>query len=433
MGRSTEIVASRYVYGRDDGLAWQSFPFQAHAATWHIGAYDFHAAQAGLPSYAVDSGHPDLGYDAKLGGAEPWTPGQADAPAYLLGVATDSGAAATALATGWKTDWGNIAWAPGDPPGGAQPSVTEYFRARLGASVGVATTVPIVHATPAGFLAHATGRGDYDAVAAEILDVARPDVLVGGGHPGWSATWLDTGNLQDIRKSPWWTVVERAEGIAAGPVLAQAARDLPPGRGLLGLFGGTDGALETARPVNAPGHPTFERGVEDPASPEIVDAALTVLSRNPRGFFLMFEQGEVDWANHANDLPRAIGAVASLDSAVRAAIAWIERPGDGLDASNTLVIVTADHATGLPRFPSTGFLQPGEVPSRSEDDPSSWRYAGGTVGYLATSHANELVTVAAWGDRAGEVLEPFAGRERPGTRILENTSLFEAILRFAGL
>jgi hypothetical protein len=97
------------------------------------------------------------------------------------------------------------------------------------------------------------------------------------------------------------------------------------------------------------------------------------------------------------------------------------------------VIVTADHATGLPRFPSSDFLESREVPSRAEDEPSSLRYAGGTVGYLATPHANERVTVAAWGDRAGEVLEPFAGREQPGTQILENTSLFEAIFRFAGL
>jgi alkaline phosphatase len=293
--------------------------------------------------------------------------------------------------------------------------------------------VPIDHATPAGFLAHATGRGDYQAIASEILDGTRPDVLIGGGHPDWCATWLDAGNLEDIHASPWWTLVERKGGIAGGPALVQAARDLPPGRGLIGLFGGTDGAMETARPVDAPGSPGFERGIEDPATQEIVDAALTVLSRNPRGFFLMFEQGEIDWSNHANDLPRAIGAVASLDSAVRAAIAWLDRPGDAMDASNTVVIVTADHATGLPRFASTGFLVAGEVPTRSEDDPSFWRYSGGTVDYLATVHANELVTVAAWGDRACEALEPFVGRERPGTRILENTAIFEAVLRFSGL
>ena len=51
----------------------------------------------------------------------------------------------------------------------------------------------------------------------------------------------------------------------------------------------------------------------------------------------------IDWANHANDFRRLIGTMWDLDEAVRAAVAFIERPDDDITWANTLLIVTADH------------------------------------------------------------------------------------------
>ena len=69
-------------------------------------------------------------------------------------------------------------------------------------------------------------------------------------------------------------------------------------------------------------------------------AALLVLERAIDGFWLMVEAGDVDWANHANNLDNSIGAVFSGEEAFQVVMDWI----DENDAwSFTAVIVTSDH------------------------------------------------------------------------------------------
>src|SRR4030042_579946 len=80
--------------------------------------------------------------------------GRAAANPFPPGPATDSASAATALATGFKTDSGNIAWLPGDPAGGELPTITEEYRAKTGAGIGIISTVPVKHETPAAFVSH---------------------------------------------------------------------------------------------------------------------------------------------------------------------------------------------------------------------------------------------------------------------------------------
>jgi alkaline phosphatase len=54
----------------------------------------------------------------------------------------------------------------------------------------------------------------------------------------------------------------------------------------------------------------------------------------------MIESGDVDWANHANNLDNSIGATLSGDAAFRAVCQWAEQHDRWKD---TAVIVTADH------------------------------------------------------------------------------------------
>ncbi len=54
----------------------------------------------------------------------------------------------------------------------------------------------------------------------------------------------------------------------------------------------------------------------------------------------MVEAGDVDWANHANNIDSSIGAVLSGDAAVKVVFDWIESRNAWDDS---LVIVTADH------------------------------------------------------------------------------------------
>ena len=54
MGRSSEIIASRRLYGKDDGLAWADFPVQAWASTWDVSTYEAHAGPGSWNPALVD-------------------------------------------------------------------------------------------------------------------------------------------------------------------------------------------------------------------------------------------------------------------------------------------------------------------------------------------------------------------------------------------
>ena len=66
-------------------------------------------------------------------------------------------------------------------------------------------------------------------------------------------------------------------------------------------------------------HPSGDPGPgRIPPFTEATLAALKVLSQDPDGFFLMAEQGDIDWANHANDFQRMVGTTKDLHDGVQA-------------------------------------------------------------------------------------------------------------------
>jgi alkaline phosphatase len=118
------------------------------------------------------------------------------------------------------------------------------------------------------------------------------------------------------------------EAIAAGYTYVYTATDLAavdPGSTarLLGLFA--------------------DEGLPRPHAPslaEMTEMAIDILSRDPDGFFLMVEGGQIDWASHLNDAADVITDTLALDQAVAVAQSY------ALTATDTLIIVTADHETG---------------------------------------------------------------------------------------
>jgi alkaline phosphatase len=59
---------------------------------------------------------------------------------------------------------------------------------------------------------------------------------------------------------------------------------------------------------------------------------------------MMVESGDVDWANHNNNIDDSIGAVLAFDEAFLEIVQWIETEDAWEDS---LVIVTADHGHGF--------------------------------------------------------------------------------------
>lgn len=370
----------------------------------------------------------------------PYEPGQ-----YGRCRATDSAAAATALACGRKTDDGNIAWLPGDPREGRLETIAEHVRAAYGHAIGVVTTVQFSHATPAAFVSHNTDRNHYARIGEEIINVVQPEVVIGSGHPGSSGNYTFLGptrwskaNYNRLRDgSSGYTFVERAAGKDGGTALAAAAAAATR---LFGLFGGL-GDFEPPVPTDdGSGSFTFSvKAAENPSLAAAATAALTVLSKNAHGFFLMVEGGDIDHANHSNNYRVLLGAMHQFAEAVQAGEAFIENGGDAINWTNTLFIVTSDHGNSFMRFKATpvrGFLPRVDAHGCPNDGTITY---GGRRDYSATgfsSHTNEPVSLYAKGAGAA-LFEEYMGVQPKswygdaGSRIVDNTQVYEVMKRAA--
>lgn len=324
------------------------------------------------------------GYNAQKAGANPWTPG--DDPFYIISKSADaenrprehavpdSAATATALCSGMKTYNASINI---DATGQQGPTVAREAQAR-GQAVGVVTSVPISHATPACAYANNVHRNDYQDLSRDLLgrpSIAHPrtplpgvDVLLGGGFgderkldkgqgtnfvPG--NAWITADDLHaiDVAHGGRYQVALRQKDVPGRERLLAAARTAADcGQRLFGLYGvpATKGNLPIAT-ANGDFYPTIgakskeyrytpEELRENPTLADMTAAALLVLERNPRGFWLMVEAGDVDWANHDNNLDASIGAVNCGDAAVKVITDWVECHSNWQES---LMIVTADH------------------------------------------------------------------------------------------
>lgn len=77
-----------------------------------------------------------------------------------------------------------------------------------------------------------------------------------------------------------------------------------------------------------------------PTIMENVAAALEVLGKDDDGFFLMYEQGDIDWAAHGDHMDDMLGTMLDIDDSVRYIMDWIEDNGGW---EKNALYVTADH------------------------------------------------------------------------------------------
>ncbi len=479
-----ERAYNQYATGSyDSGLAHWNFPYKGSCSTWDVTTYNRYAFTAGAATIANSGFDPQdmtsfnavLGYDPAQGGKLPFPQDMTAAVNSKAALnyygtklklsasdggaipATDSASAATALAAGLKTDDGNIAWRTGDPENGRLKTIAEMYRTQKNAAIGVVSTVPFSHATPAAFVSHNKSRNNYKAIAQEIVNSVRPEVVIGGGHPAFNDAeglsgknayqYIDAPEYANLKNSSEYVFAERMSGVDGGTtLLAKADEAVKSGKKLFGLFGGIGGSFEY-HAVSDDGTSAIAKGTaENPTLDQVSTAALNVLSRNKNGFFLMIEQGDIDWSNHGNDYKALIGGMWDLDKAVRAVEAFIDKPDDGIDWNNTLVIVTSDHANSFMRIDTSKKMAKGKLPQQSKvsDSTSSGGYASNVSFYYPgaeitygfdgkglNSHINEPVTVYARGayKRFGDM----EGKWYPGTKLLDNTHIFKVMFDSLGL
>lgn len=345
---------------------------------------------------------------------------------WVASGATDSAAAATALGTGVKTNNGVLGF---DPAGDRLLTVGEQALS-VGKKVGLVTSVPFNHATPAGFIAHNTSRNDYHGLAAEMID-SGVDVLIGGGHPNYTdantarsshfgpGSWISQADFERVSsgQTPFTFVDSRTqfEQIAAGENVPDK------------LFG-LARVAETFQ-YNRPGLENKDvLPHTDPANTDVpsletaADAALNVLAQDEDGFFLMVEGGAVDWAGHANQTTRVIEEQVDFNASVEAVSDWVETHSNW---DETLVIVTADHETGYLAGVGAG-AEKGWTPmtgAAGELPQVTWHSGG---------HTNSLVPFYAKGAGA-EVLEARADKwDSVRGAYLDNTDVGETVFDLLG-
>ncbi|MBZ4192569.1 alkaline phosphatase [Niabella beijingensis] len=204
--------------------------------------------------------------------------------------------------------------------------ILQKFKA-TGKAVGCVTTVPIGHATPAGFCVNNGSRGDMDEIAVQYLDL-KFDVMLGGGADNFRAdTRKDKTDLLQQYRQKGYTVVTDRNGL-----LQQAVTGAP----LLGVF--YDGGLPYALDRE---HDTALQQ-QTPTLAEMTKKAIEKLKRNPNGFVMQVEGGKVDWGAHSNDAAAMLYDQIAFDEAIKVAIDFAAADGQ------TLVIMTTDHGNANP-------------------------------------------------------------------------------------
>lgn len=376
--------------------------------------------------------------------------------------ATDSASSGSAMATGKKTDKGNISWLPADPENGQIKTISELFREQKGAAIGVVSSVQFSHATPASFVSHNVNRGNYSEIATEILTQVKPDVVIGSGHPDCGKIkYVGSQEIYDAMKNgtnPDYVFAEHADGVDGNDSILAAAdtvvANIEAGTGktkLFGLYGAK--TPQTTVYKNGYGEPAgteydtvhmhppqpktdgsgeFERvETKNPTLAAATHAALKVLSKDEDGFFLMVEGGDIDWANHANDYEWMLGAWYNFDMACKKAVEFIDQEGDDITWENTMLIISTDHGNNFMRLKK--YYGKGEIPPITERQLCRSNKPE-TVGikFSSNDHTNELVTLYAKGGNT-DLLKNYEGSWHKGTRILDNTHIFFAMAKWLGI
>jgi alkaline phosphatase len=370
-----------------------------------------------------------VGYDPQRGGKNPWTPGTDKE--YIKHSYPDSANTATTLYTGVKS-YNNAIGV--DIQEKTLESILKTATDQ-GKSTGLVTSVPIDHATPGAAAANVNRRSKYDVnspkaspldnILQQELRTYQPTVLLGGGHPlaniktPLSAgvepdfTYISDQTYQTLKEKPndniyGYTFLERGSQ-ATSKLLATAAQ-IQPNRGqrLLGIYGakGQNGnlpvssangdysttGLDMQKVHTTQGlQPDIDRPVttgqtdakfisqerdENPTLSDLTTAALTVLNKNPQGFWLMVEGGDIDWAAHDNNMDNLIGTVLDFDRTVGQVISWIEKNGGW---QRNQLIVTADHDHYLtlnPDFPARLINQGAQTLTDIDESKEAGHYWG---------------------------------------------------------
>lgn len=315
---------------------------------------------------------------------------------------TDSSAAGTAIACGEKTNNGYLGV---DPEGNPVKSMA-YSLKEEGYGIGIISSVPINHATPGSFYGHNIDRGGYYAITQEIPAsgfeyFASAGILHYFGPDGNSESSAD--------------------------LLEQQGYDVCFGKEDFENSSKTNDRIVLCQEYNKDVEPknydsTGNKPANEISLAEMVKYGIDFLGTE-KPFFIMCEGGEIDWACHGNKTMPMIQTTIAFSDAVAVAYEFYRQHPD-----ETLIVVTADHATGGVALGARGRYE-----SRFDELEKSWEENDNSnnldhkanrelndralIGWTSSGHTGEPVPVYAVGKGAGK----FSGR-------IDNTDIKGKIL-----
>ena len=237
----------------------------------------------------------------------------------------DSASSATALSSGFLTETGMLNMSS---DGDKKEPITYSLKEKRKMKIGIVTTVPITHATPAAFYAYNNSRNNEYEIANYLVE-SNFDYFGNGGFS------LDSDKLLDIEnklKKNDYKLVKTKEKIEK--------------------LNSKSGKVVAINPNNYNGTTNYyiDSDTHDLQLKDFVRKGIDVLD-NKNGFFMMVESGMIDYASHNNDAKGVISEVNALDEAVDEALKFYNN-----HPNETLIIVTGDHETGgLSLGNSSGF------------------------------------------------------------------------------
>ncbi len=201
-----------------------------------------------------------------------------------------------------------------DPAKAYQPMMTVLEAARIlyGKSTGLAFTCEFPHATPADCSSHDYARGNYKNISEQMAH-NQLDVVLGGGN-----SFLKTEERAYLAQTGYTVQSDDLAGLRAFK-----------GTKIWSLFGTRDLPFDIDRDT-----------ATIPALSELTSKAISLLSQNKKGFFLMVEGSKVDWAAHANEPIAMITEFLAFDRACKVALDFAKKDG------NTAVLILPDHGNG---------------------------------------------------------------------------------------
>lgn len=358
---------------------------------------------------------------------------------------TDSAASGSAWATGTKTYNNAVSVDNGFTP---QMNLLELAKAN-GKATGNVTTAEVQDATPAVMESHSTQRSCYGpqgktdgssddsaarcdaeqllqnggigSISEQLLDT-RADITLGGGNKYFNQTaqagqWAGK-TLKEQATERGYQYFEDPAQLSS---LTEANQDSP----VLGLF--SSGNMPTQyNESKALDHDTAEQmalagqkdgnqslvscttnsewlGNRGASLSDMTSKAIDLLSNNQNGqsngYFLQVEGASIDKQDHNANACGQIGETDDLDKAVATALSKV-------DLSDTLIIVTADHAhtSQIVSWPSYYGLT---TPLRAKDGSALYVFYGTSSSQMGNggsmSHTGTQLRIAASGPGASRV------------------------------